>query len=53
MQFLKARGCGYTVVVGDEDILRCHEASCPKCKDPVAVREQLKLARAKARGQSS
>lgn len=46
MKYLKARGCGYRVPEGSIDMLRCHEESCPKCKDPAAIRKQLRLARA-------
>ena len=46
-QYLKARGCGYTVPEGDEDLLSLHEEYCPLCKDTEGIRRRLRLERAR------
>ena len=50
-QYLRAKGCGYRVPVGDEELLKMHEVVCPQCNDPDAVRRRLKAERAKRKNQ--
>ena len=46
---LKAKGCGYKVAVGDEELLKLHEDICPLCKDTAAIRRKLRLERRKTK----
>ena len=40
MNTIRAK-CGFTVIEGNEDLIKNHEHYCPICNDPEKLREAL------------